>query len=267
MKLSRLHLRLGTIAMVAGIAATPADARAFRLFFSSAGLSDSTDTLSPAETPVADFNINPDFLTEVGQSARLYVWAKFEPAGTPNSVVYNGVSFNIDIYGAGEIIGHSFWNYTNGTYGGNAGRWQHRTSSHSAMQARFQGVAVTYGAGVNNTAAAHANDRQHLRFAPDGVTRIDATLLGYVDVMPTLPGGVADVFLTIGSSGITQLGEAPQPIYFGWNDPPWIPGDPPPFAHRDARVLIPEPAALALPLLAGLLRRRRAANRPAAPRA
>src|SRR5262245_55324240 len=83
--------------------------RPIRFFFPSAGLSDPGNLNSPAQTPVADFGISPDFYTTLNQPARLYIWAKLDPAGTPNNVTFNGVSLNVRLQGSGIITGSNFW--------------------------------------------------------------------------------------------------------------------------------------------------------------
>jgi hypothetical protein len=251
---------LAGVAMFAAPAAN-AQARPLRLFFATQGLSNPADENSPALDPTASLGANPTLSTTPGAPVRLYVWAQINPPGTPNNVFYNGVSFNTNLTGAGGTVsGFNYWNYTNGAYGGNAGRWQQFSEGGNATSSSFAGAAVTAGAGVNNTAAAVASDTQHRRFATDGTTRIDATLLGWVEVTGTQVGQL-ELRFAVGQSGITLSGQPPQRIYMGWGDEAQAPlgnefGASTPVADATINV-IPEPASLMLLGLAGLALRRR----------
>ncbi len=247
---------------VALFAATAAlgQGRPLRLFFSHAGLTDPNDTNSAALPPDADLGVNPVFNVNPGESARLYIWAQITPPGTPNNAIYPMLSLRASITGAGgAATGHAFWNYTNGSYG-TTGRWQQFSQSRDATGAHLGGVAVTTGAGVNNTQAAASNDRQHRRFAIDGMTRIDATLLGWVEMTGVTPGQTHEIFFAIGSQGITQAGQPVQQVYLGWGDEFAGPfgndirapsPDPDAFVH-----VLPEPSTVVLLAVACAMRRR-----------
>lgn len=252
---------LAGVAMFA-VPAVNAQPRPLRLFFSSAGLSIPANTNSAADAPDANLGANPEVSVPANTAVRLYVWAQINPPGTPNNAVYNGVSFRTAVTGVGgSMSGFSFWNYTNGTYGSGAGRWQQFAQSGDATSATFAGAAVTAGAGVNNSAAALASDSQYKRFRVDGTTRIDATLLGWVEVQGTTLNQTLELRFAVGNSGIAQSGQPPQPIYMGWGDEANAPlgnafGASTPIADATVRI-IPEPASLMLLALAGLALRRR----------
>ena len=252
-------MRMSSRAVVAVVAcaapiAAEAQPRGIRLFLSTIGLSDPNDVQSPALNPAPEFGLNPSVVAPVNAPTRLYLWAKLEPAGSPNTVRYGGVALVNMVSGAGGALsGFQFWNYTNGTYR----RWQQFSHSPTGTTngAVFAGAAVTSGAGVNNSDAAHALDMHYRRFAPDGTTRIDSTLLGWLEVSGSQIGQTISVRVLATSSGIWQSGGEPGPIYQGWGDE-GIPDDPIPEAQMH---IVPEPAALLL-IGAGafLCRRRRA---------
>lgn len=252
--------------LLAGVAmfAAPAmgQGRPLRLFFSTAGLSDTSNTNSPAQAPDADLGVNPVLNALPGAPVRLYVWAQITPPGTPNNATYNGVSLNATVSGVGGSVTNSnFWNYTNGSYGNSTGRWQQFTQSRNATSATFAGAAVTTGAGVNNTNAANSSDSQYRRFRTDGTTRLDATLLGWVEFAGNTIGQTLEIRFSVGSLGIAQSQQPPQRIYMGWGDEDQAPlgnqfGVGTPIADASIRI-IPEPASLALLGLAGLAAFRR----------
>jgi hypothetical protein len=252
---------LAGIAMFA-VPAVNAQGRPFRLFFSTVGLTDTGNTNSPAGDPTASLGVNPQIDVAPNTPVRLYVWGQINPPGTPNNATYNGVSYRVLASGTGgSISGFNFWNYTNGSYGNGTGRWQQFSQSGDATSATFAGAAVVTGAGVNNTAAAVAMDGQHKRFATNGTTRIDATLLGWVEAQGSAIGEMVELRFAVGSSGIAQSGQPPQRIYMGWGDEASAPlgnefgASTPGF---DAKLnIIPEPASLMLLGLAGLAFRRR----------
>jgi hypothetical protein len=262
------------LVLVAGVAMFAAPAvygqeRPLRLFYSSAGLSNPANTNSAAGDPTADLGVNPVRSANPGEAVRLYVWAQIAPPGTPNNVTYNGVSFtnNLTIAGGGAatISGFNFWNYTNGDLGNGAGRWQNfsQSAAGSTNNIAFAGAAVTAGIGVTNSNAANTNDGQHRRFATNGTTRIDATLLGWVEVTGTAAGQSLELRFAVGQSGIAQSGDTngPNRVYMGWGDEASAPlgngfGASTPGADAIINV-IPEPASLMLLGLAGLALRRR----------
>lgn len=260
------------LVVLAGVAlfaapAVNAQGRPLRLFYSTVGLTDLGNTNSPAADPTADLNLaagGPVINNvPIGQPVRLFVWAQITPPGTPNNATYNGVHLINNVTGTGgSITGHSFWNYTNGAYGNGTGRWQNFTQSPAGTSngVSLAGAAVTTGAGVSNTPAAATNDTQHRRFATNGTTRIDATLLGWIQVTGTQQGEL-QVRFSVGSSGIAQSGQPVQRIYMGWGDEASAPlgnqtGGTTPVADAIINV-IPEPASLMLLGLAGLALRRR----------
>ena len=193
------------------VTAGEAYGRPLRLFFSgAAGLSNPADPNSPAQDPSFDVGRNPALIAVTNVPVRLFIWAQIAPPGTPNDVIYRGISFRIRATGPGAVItGHSFWNYTNGAYGGGSGRWQNFVSSSNQTSASFAGAAVTLGAGVNNSNAAASQDTHYRRFLSDGTTRLDATLLGWVEVARTQFQEVQLRF-EVGPQGIVQSGAGPQ---------------------------------------------------------
>ncbi len=251
--------------LLAGVAmfAAPAmgQGRPLRLFFSTAGLSDTANTNSAAQAPDANLGANPVLDALPGAATRLYVWAQITPPGTPNNATYNGVSLRATVSGAGGSVTNSnFWNYTNGTYG-TTGRWQQFSQSRDANSASFGGGAVVTGAGVNNTNAANTSDGQYKRFRTDGTTRLDATLLGWVEFAGATVGQTLEIRFSIGAQGIAQSGQPVQPIYLGWGDEAQAPlgnqfGASSPIADASIRI-VPEPASLMLLGLAGLAAFRR----------
>jgi MYXO-CTERM domain-containing protein len=267
--MKRFLVILAGVAMVAAPAAFGQE-RPLRLFYSAAGLSNPADTNSPAQDPTADLGVNPVRGVTSGTPVRLWVWAQINPPGSPNNVTYNGVSFTQNLTasggGAGTISGFQFWNYTNGAYGNNTGRYQFFSNSPAGTTngVAFAGAAVTTGAGVNNTNTANTQDTQYRRFATNGTTRIDAVLLGRIDVTPTGPiGSQVQLRFAVGTSGIAQSGDAdgPNHIYMGWGDEASAPlgnqfGGTTPGADATINI-IPEPASLMLLGLAGLALRRR----------
>lgn len=233
---------VSVVLFMVGGACVPCEARPIRLFLSTVGLSNPSDPQSDALMPVADFGINPHVLagTTPDTRVRFYVWTRLEPPGTPNNVFYNGVSLRATVTGGGVMSAFNFWNYTNGDYGG-SGRWQTFSQSGDATSAIFSGAAINTGAGVNNTNAAAASDRHHFRFAPDGVTRADVTLLGWIEIASNGNfGQIASIYLEEGPLGISQSGQPPQPVYFGWGDEP--PGEP--ILPEATVMFVPEPSPL-----------------------
>jgi hypothetical protein len=212
-----LH-RVTGLLLVAVCLAAPASAqtRALRLFFSTLGLSDPFDPQSPAVDPSPEFTLNPHAVVAPNQATRLYIWAKLEPAGPPNNVVLHGVSLRARIAGAGGgVAGFQFWNYHNPNYT----RWQQFSQSGNATSVTFAGASVvTGGGGIGNTNPQAMYDAQHRRYADDGVTRIDASLLGSVDFAGSQAGALLQVFMAVGASGIAQSGAPPIRIYLGWGD-------------------------------------------------
>lgn len=263
--MKKLLLVMAGAAMLAAPAL--AQTRPLRLFFSNSGLSDAGNTNSAAVSPAQDMGINPKAEHPTpGLTTRLWVWAQIlGPGGTapttPNNVTFNGVSLRVNASGPGTISGFNFWNYSNGTYGGNAGRWQQHSSSAliPGSSHEFSGAAVTAGAGVNNTAAAATNDTQYIRGA---APRLDVTLLGWVDVTGNAQGTV-ELRFAVGTLGIAQSGGLPgdRRIYMGWGDEGSSPlnnqvGGTSPVADAMINVA-PEPASLSLLALAGLVALRR----------
>ncbi len=241
-------LAAGVLAVFAPELAS-AQSRPIRLFLSTIGLSNPADPTSPADNPSPELGTNPTVLIPFGDTTRLYVWAQITPPGTPNNVIYNGVSLRTRVDGVGGVIStHNFWNYTNGSYGANVGRWSNQTSGSSGSdQAWMSGVAVIGGAGVNNSNTANSVDTQYERFALDGTTRIDATLLGYIEVTGNAAGAL-EVRLAVGQQGVSQVGGGIQPVYLGWGDESESPLNNQPNADSpiaDATIIVaPEPTAL-----------------------
>ena len=120
-----------------------AHGRGIRLFFSTVGLSNPDDTGSPASDPTGALGHNPvEFTGGPGSPVRLYVWAKLEPAGTPNNVTYHGVSFHVNATGTGAAVtDYEFWDYTAPGYS----RWQQFTHSGTATSASFAGGGRQFG--------------------------------------------------------------------------------------------------------------------------
>lgn len=260
------------LVLVAGVAMCAAPAalgqeRSFRLFYSAAGLSDTGNTNSAAQDPTADLGANPVRSTTPGVPVRLYIWGQLMGAngaapGTPNNVTYNGVSLFSRVSGTGgSINGFNFWNYNNGSYN----RWQQIGTSPAGTSNNvyMAGGAVTFGSGVNNTNASLPLDGQQKRFATNGTTRIDSTLLGWIDVVGTQIGQL-EVRFAIGTNGISQSQDPdgqPNRIYLGWGDESFV-VDGNDFEVQsplaDAVInIVPEPAGLILLSLAGLALRRR----------
>lgn len=260
--------RVFTLAAGVLVVAAPqfawAQSRPLRLFLSTIGLSNPADPSSPTDNPSPELGTNPSVVIPSGGTTRLYVWAQITPPGTPNNVIYNGVSLRTRVEGDGGVISsYNFWNYTNGSYGANVGRWSSQVSgSNGTNLAWTAGVAVVAGAGVNNSNTANAVDTQYERFALDGTTRIDATLLGYIEVTGNTAGAL-EVHLAVGQQGVSQVGAGVQPVYLGWGDESQSPLNNQPNAESpiaDATILVtPEPSTI-LSLLIGagaLVARRR----------
>lgn len=249
------------VALLALPSLANAQGRPLRLFFSTNGLSDPADVQSNAEVP-ASLGVNPTVDAMPGETVRLYVWAQITPPGPANNATYNGVSLAVNAGGGSAVTGFNFWNYTNGALGNGAGRWQQFGVVPSLPgSVEFSGGAVVAGIGVTNSGDANTNDRQHRRFAADGTTRIDSTLLGYVELSAAAAGDYP-IHFAIGSLGIAQQGQPPQPIYMGWGDEQAAPlgnqfGGTTPNADATLHVFVPEPASMILLALAGLAAFRR----------
>ena len=245
-----------TVLMAVASAPAPGQGRPLRLFLSPLGLSDPSNVQSPAVNPAPTLGINPSLTIAPNQAARLYVWAQINPPGAPNNVTYNTAFLRARVTGAGgAVAGFQFWNYTNGSYGNNTGRWQSIVQYGEPTTAYLDAAAVTTGAGINNTNTANTFDAQHRRFATDGTTRIDCTLLGWVEFTASQPGASLSVFLN-GRRPPSPIPPEPQPrLYLGWGDegfepPPDCPNCDSPIPEATI-VVTPEPASLVL--LAGLV--------------
>ncbi len=219
-----MRLRSGLVPALSAFLIAPsvvhAQARPLRLFFSTRGLSNAEDLNSAAQAPDADLGVNPELTVLVGHAVRLYIWAQLSPPGAPNTATYNGVSLRAKVNGPGaEITDVGWWNYLNTAPNPDYVRWQAISTDVSGLPTDVQmnGAAVTTGSGVNNRDLANAQDQQHRRFALDGVTRIDCTLIGYIDVQGNQTGAIEARF-AVGNSGIVQQGQAAQPVLMGWGD-------------------------------------------------
>lgn len=157
---------------------------------------------------------------------RLHLWGTGS-LGEPVPNIWDGIALRFVIDGPGAIVGGGMLNVTSPT---SSRRWQ-SNSDFSVMEGNvnLQGV-VTAGL--------------QLPVSGDGWDNgLDAVYLGYLDI--TGNGGMSDVFIQPGTSGITRRdgSQNEDNVYFGWDGPE--PSDFPPFWLPDARI-IPEPSGLAL---------------------
>jgi hypothetical protein len=124
---------------------------------------------------------------------------------------------------------------------------------------------VTTGAGISNTNQANNVDMQYRRFATNGTTQIDVTLLGWVEFTGNQPGTLS-AFLSRAATIVEPEPPPPPAVYLGWGDESSAPMHNCPYCETPIPeatiVVVPEPATLALvsSLAACALRRRAAAS-------
>ena len=169
-----------------------------RVFLAATGATESQAlTASPAlENP------------QVSTGELLYIYAQMF-AGPE---AWNGLSLDIKVTGGGVIDDCEFYNYANDPFV----RWDYWGSGTPNGDATYwsnaYGLAYSQGLGVQNYPEFDGLDLHYRR-------DVNATLLGWLRVL--LPGetGQSDVFLGVGSFGISKAGTGqPQDVYFGFGD-------------------------------------------------
>ena len=211
-----------------GLLAGAANASDIRIF-----LGDAADAVTPDTTP--EFTCDDSPVT-------LYIWADVVDGDK-----WIGISMNVDIEGCATLIETS--EFYDRMILGALPSWN-PGSDFSFVGDNYAAVAAITEQGLGG---------------PLDVPDIDAGARGYyligeLAVECCDPCEAAELYLTVGASGIARQGAVPgeDDIYFGWGDDP-VASDVAGVrsALPEAIVCIPEPASLMLLALAGLALRRR----------
>ncbi|QOJ14207.1 MAG: hypothetical protein HRU75_05975 [Planctomycetia bacterium] len=237
-------------ALLLSLAPADASAAALRLFFSPFGAVEG-HPVALAGLPVARENpVVPD-------RSRLYLWA--EMLGTPATQQWSAVSFDIVPTGA-TLTDSRFYNWIErdpdfGTIAYR--RWRNIEPGDIGNDGALRRVSLftTSGSsGVTNAIAAQWFDLQSEVSLLDSRVLPRATLLGFIDVQLLAGSTRGELRLEVGEGTISRGTGPPEPVYFGVGDEDagltgasFFQGSP----LADA-IVVPEPTALALLLLAAL---------------
>jgi hypothetical protein len=192
---------------------------------------------------------NPCYELAPGQTsgtARFHLWAKVEPRDDGESNRWNGIALGINITGGGVL---TEWTGLNVNAPSTARRWQTNSDFDGRNgTVNFVGVTTT---GAQGPAL---DDGWDTGPSYDGGN--DDVYMGYLEVTG---GAGTEIFLTVGTAGITREGGSPQvdDVNFGWGDGS-VRGNQFGAASALADACItPEPASLLLIGLGALALRRR----------